>query len=284
MSDSPFDDPVPRGLGVIQATLRITATVVCWGWAARSLHQKTASPVAALLETWLSLPAAQIDRVEAGTAYGLVAAGALCLVRPCWFVSFPAFLWLMLAAIGMGFEASAHKPLVGLEHAAGAMTLLALIFVDFWPPKLKFSLGMHAFGLWTLRTATCAAFIAQGLHAVIQSHFGGNWMTVMQQALEKLTGQPFDDRDVGFALALLGAVNIAVGFAFLIRRSRLAALCATMWGIVAAGVFTVAAGETLYAETLIRGAFIGGPATLLSYWWLSIREQPPTVEAKGEFR
>lgn len=284
MTDSPFDDPVPRGLGVVQATLRITVTLVCWGWAARSLHLQNASPVAGLLETWLSLDAPQVAKVESITAYALIAAGALTLLRPCWFVTFPVFLWLTTAAVGVGFHAAAHKPLAALEHLPGGTAALALILVDFWPPKLKFSLGMHASGLWLLRVSCSTAFIAQGFHAVIQSQFGGDWIPVMQQAMEHLSGKQFTDRDVRFALAVLGAVDIAAGFAFLIRRSRLAAICATTWGIAAAGFFTVASGETMYAETLVRAALVGGPATLFCYWSLSLQEQPATVVARNEFR
>ncbi len=284
MADSPFDDPVPRGLGVVQATLRITVALVCWGWAARYLHLQTASPVAGLLETWLKLGAPQVAKAESITAYALIAAGALTLLRPCWFVTFPVFLWLTLAAVGVGFHAPAHKPLVGLEYMPGGTAALALILIDFWPPKLKFSLGMHASGLWLLRISCGTAFIAQGIHAVIQSQFGGDWFAIMQQALEKLSGKEFTDRDVRFALAMMGAIDIAAGFAFLIRRSRMAALSATLWGIVAAGFFTVASGETMYPETLTRAALVGGPATLFCHWWLAIQEQPATVIAKSEFR
>ena len=46
----------------------------------------------------------------------------------------------------------------------------------------------------------------------------------------------------------------------------------------------MASGATLYAETLIRIGMIGGPATLLCYWWLAIREQPAKVEPKDEMR
>ncbi len=119
---------------------------------------------------------------------------------------------------------------------------------------------------------------------MIQSQFGGDWLAIMQQALEKLSGKEFTDRDVRFALAMMGAIDIAAGFAFLIRRSRMAALSATLWGIVAAGFFTVASGETMYPETLTRAALVGGPATLFCHWWLAIQEQPATVVAKSEFR
>ncbi len=281
---SPFDDPVPRGIGVVQATLRITTAVVCWGWAARYLHLKTASPVAALLEVWLGLEAPQIAKIESITAYALVAVGALALIRPCWFILFPAYGWLTLAAIGTGFQSPAYKPLAGLEHLAGSVAPLALILMDFWPPKLKFSLGLYSTGLWLLRIGASLAFIAQGIHAVIQSHFGGAWVEVMQQALENLTRREFSDRDVRFALSVLGVCDVAVGFALWIRRSRIAALSATFWGIVAAGCFTVASGETNYAETMTRAALIGAPATLLLHWWLATHEEPATIVAKSEFR
>jgi hypothetical protein len=281
---SPFDDPVPRGLGVVQATLRITTAVVCWGWAARFLHLKTMSPVAGLLKAWLALPDARIAGIENTTAYALIVVGLLALVRPCWFILFPAYLWLTLAAVGSGFASPAYKPLAGLEHAAGSVAPLALLLIDFWPPKLKFSLGMYSTGLWLLRIGAAVSFIAQGVYAVIQSHFGGPWIDIMQQTLDHLAPREFTERDVQFALTVLGMIDVAVGFALWIRRSRIAALAAAVWGIVAAGFYTVASGETLYAETLVQAAMIGAPATLLIHYWLAIHEEPATVVAKSDFR
>lgn len=284
MPESPFDSPVPRGLRVIQATLRVTVAVVCWGWAARQLHLKVPSPVAGLLDSWLHVDPARVAGIESITSYALIAVGIITLIRPCWFVLLPANLWLTLAAVGVGIQSDEHKLLAALEHAAGAVAPLALMLIDFWPPRVKFSLGMHATGLWLLRIGASVAFIAQGTHALIQGHFGGPWHDVMAQALDHLARREFSDRDVSFALAVLGACDIAVGFALWIRRSRIAAIVAALVGIVAAGFFTAAFGETRYADTLIRAAIIGGPATLLCHWWLAIIEEPPTVVARNEFR
>lgn len=281
---SPFDDPVPRGLGVVQATLRVTTAVVCWGWAARYLHLKTVSPVATLLQSWLGLQEKGIAQIESITAYALVAVGALALVRPCWFILLPAYLWLTLLAIGSGFASPNYKVLAGLEHAAGSVAPLALLLIDFWPPKLKFSLGMYSSGLWLLRIGVSVSFLAQGIHALIQSHFGGPWIDLMPQALNHLAPREFSERDVRFALTLLGTADIAVGFALWIRRSRIAALCALVWGVVAAGWYTVASGQMLYAETLIRAALIGSPGVLLMHWSLATHEEPASVVAKSDFR
>lgn len=268
----------------MQATLRVTVAVVCFGWAARALHLKLASPVAGMLERWLDLNAANLARADSIAAYFLAAAGAITLIRPCWFLLLPAGAWLILAAVGMGVQSSAHQPLAGLELAASAIAPLALVLTDFWPPKFKFSLGMHNTGLWLLRIAASVAFIAQGVHALIQSQFGGPWIGVMTQALDSLLPWAMDERDVRFALAWLGAIDIAVGFAFLIRRSRTAAFTAAVWGMAAAGFFTIASGERDYFETLVRFGLIGAPATLLCHWWLALVEEPPTIAARNEFR
>jgi hypothetical protein len=258
--------------------------VVCFGWAARALHLKLASPVAGLLERWFDLNAVNLARADNIAAYALAGAGALTLIRPCWFVLLPAGVWITLAAVGVAMQSSAYEPLVGLEFAASAIAPLALIFIDFWPPKFKFSLGMHNTGLWLLRIAASVAFISQGVLALIQSQFGGPWIDVMAQALDNVLPRELDERDVRFALAWLGAIDIAVGFAFLIRRSRIAALSAVAWGVAAAGFFTIASGEKNYAETLIRFGLIGAPATLLCHWWLALVEEPPTIAARNEFR
>jgi hypothetical protein len=275
MPPSPFDDPVPRGNNVVLATLRITIAVQCWGAAVEWLALGNDQGLFQALTKAGGLTDAAAESVLTRMAWGLLLAGGLTLFRPTWVVLIPVLAWFAFVAIlGPLQETSRLQPAI---HAARYLGPMALLLLDFWPPRIKFSLGRAAVGLLFLRLGAVVTFAGEGLQALRQSREGGHLVELVSRTSENVLHITLTPNTAQLALGVVGGIELGLALALLLVRSRGLALLMTAVGLIVAASRVLALGPDHYPETLLRIGHAGLPFTLFLYWYLAVREQPPVT-------
>jgi hypothetical protein len=276
---SPYDDPVPRGFPVVVATLRIVVALQCWGAAAARLHAGEDFHLVEFLTTTAGLSQAWADTWLDRAAWGLAACGLLSLVRPCWPVLLPVTAWF--AFVSSTGTLVTNQWVEPAEQAARFLTPLTLLLLDFWPPRLKFSLGRAVVAFFLLRLGAAATFIGHGLEALHQSRVGGSFVELITGSFQNVLQVAVTVDQAQSALGVIGGVDIGLGLGLLLVRSRSFALYMAFWGVLTAVSRALAYGPDAYHMVLIRAASGGAAFALFLYWLLAIREQPPIVRPAG---
>lgn len=269
---SPFDDPVPRGLRVVQATLRIAVALECWGLAAARLAHGDDWGLTSLMTQQLGFNAVMAEASLDNVARGLVLCGLLTLFRPCWPVLLPVTVcFAAVSAAGPLLGTAPHQP---ATHAVRYLTPLALLLLDFWPPHVKFSLGRAIVAFLFLRLGIVMSFAAQGWLAINQSRAGGPLVQQLETALSRVLQWTSTTAQTQTVLGVIGGLYIGLALGLLLVRSRGIAALLTLCGGLAAMTYVIAGGPTAWDQTLLHAVSAGAPAALFLHWWLAVKEQP----------
>ena len=272
-SDDPYDSPPLRGLGPVQATLRVFVALQCWGYAAAHLHFGAKSALARVLENEFYLSPGETARVDFGAALVLAICGMICLLRPAW----PVLLGLcfgesLFVASKVFLGEGGHPAILVARHAAMILSPLILGCADFWPGRRKFSLGFWIAISAMLQFAIYVSFIGHGLEGLIESHQGGDLVRVATGAIEKFTRQTPSPEVAKTALAIASAIQLGVGLSLLLNRSREAAGLAAVVGVFLAGCYSLGLGMAGYPRTLTHLIHGGLAAALCLFWSRATRQ------------
>ncbi len=272
---SPFDDPVPRGLRVVLATLRIAVTLECWGAALARLGSGDDFGLTPLLTRQAGFPPVAANTLLDNFAWALAACGLLTLVRPSWAVLPIAIGWFgLVAAAG---PLSGTDPFRPVPQAVRYLAPLALMLFDFWPPRVKFSLGRAMVALLFLRLGIVLSFAGQGFLAVMESRSGGPLVGQFSAAWANVFGWNLTTEQAQTAVGVIGGVYVGLAIGLLLVRSRGIALLMTACGGLGAMSYVVAGGSNAWDQTLLHAASRVEPAPD------GTRRMPATRGDAGEF-
>jgi len=274
MTDDAYLDYIrPRGLPLLKATLRVIVAVQCFGAAAMSLSMGADSTISEFLASDLNWPAEKCQQVDDYAAYGLISCGVLTLLRPCWPVLLPVAGWFLGASIvPLVGNSSPTAILEPIEHAARYCAPLALLLLDFWPPKLKSYLGRTVACMWLLRLAAAATFAGHGIVALMHGMDGGHFVELLTVTSDKVFGWEMSADETRWTLVAIGAIDIGLALNVLVSRSKPIVVYMAIWGFATAASRLVVMGPQAYPEFLIRAANGGIPLVLLLYWCLSLQQ------------
>lgn len=276
--ENPFETPSPRGIRVVQATLRVVFAIQCWGYAAGELHHQRGFALLDMLQLSRDLAAQDLAQLETSVSYVLIGAGVLTLFRPSWLILLPAAVWQTGMALAPIVLNQGRLPfLEPAEQATRWIVPIALLLIDFWPPNVKPTLTFSLISVGLLRLAAIATFVAHGLAACYQFQHGGSFVELITLSAEKLIDRTVPPEQAQQSLAVIGIVDIAVGLGLLTSRNRVLVGWMVLWGLVTAASRTVAYGVEGYDQTLIRFANAGVPLTVLMFWINAFREQKPII-------
>jgi hypothetical protein len=276
-ANSPWDHPEPRGLAVVQGLLRVVVAVQCWGAAAQQLQATSTSELARTLFSGLgeSSPVpVQFDRI-AGLA--LLAAGLLTLVRPAAVAVLAIVAWFAAQLIHSGRTETIGAGFSVGEQAIRVAAPFALALIDWWPPKLAFSLGRFLFALGVMKLALCVSLAAQGLRALVSIPDRAPLTELAGKAVEKCLNETWSTVRLEMAVGLLGAGDLAAAICLAATRSRAVAIVAAVWIAFRTSLWTIALGSDGYAQTLIRAGMIGAPVVLAAFSILAVKENKPEI-------
>lgn len=269
---SPFDDPVPRGQNVVLATLRITVALACWGAAGARLAAGDDFQLLDPLVRYAGFTPAAANGVLDKIAWALALCGALTLVRPCWPVLIPVTIWFAaLTAVGRALDKPDLQP---VTHAVRYLAPLSLLLLDFWPPRVKFSIGRAMVGFFFLRLGTVVTFAGEGLLALQQSRGDGPLTPQLGEALEHVFHWDAPIEQVQTVLGVIGGLYLGLALGLLLVRSRAIALLMALIAAAAAMTYVIARGPAAWPQVLLHAAPGGAAMTLFFHWWLAVKEQP----------
>jgi hypothetical protein len=276
-ANSPWEHPEPRGLAVVQGLLRVVVAVQCWGAAAQQLQAKSTSELAQALFGGLgdtSPVPVQFDRV-AGVV--LLAAGLLTLVRPAAIAVLAIVAWFGAQIISTATGDAATVGFSVSEQLVRVGAPFALALIDWWPPKLAFSLGRFLFALGMLRLTLCLSLAGQGLRTLLSIPDRPALCDIVSKAVEKCFGEPWSEVRTEMAVSVLGGIDLAVAISMMATRSRAVAIGGAAWIAFRTSLWTIALGPDGYAETLIRAGLVGAPVVLAAFSILAVREPKPEI-------
>lgn len=269
------DSPTNRALRGAEWCLRLAVAVQCVGEARLALTVGT--PVFSLL--WGSadvggfgLSESLALSVEHTAAWLLIAAAALTLWRPCWPVLVPVAFWFLLDAgsstwIGGSFLSSLSVP----AHATRIVAPLALALIALWPSRPELPRWRLDSGLWLLRLAAAATFIAHGyeavqLHPLFVDYLIAAAATFFSYDLAQPTAE--------LLLRGIGIIDFILAALLVTTRWRAVAYYMAFWGVVTALSRIVYGGWNDAPQAFVRAANAGVPLALAVYWTLSHRMIP----------
>ncbi|MGE4002808.1 MAG: hypothetical protein AB7I48_21640, partial [Planctomycetaceae bacterium] len=216
----------PRGLTWIKAALRVSVAVQCFGAAALRLSGGGVSPIADFLIVDLNWPAAQAGQFDNSAAYGLLACGILCALRPMWPVLLPVVVWFIAnALVPLVRSVSATSEFVLLEQGVRFLSPLALLILDFWPPCLKSHLGRTVAAMWILRIAAASTLTGLGLMAVLHSVKSGPSLMLLQSVVQQSRGEQLTEVSARCWLGAVGGLSLALALNVLVTSSKPILVC-----------------------------------------------------------
>lgn len=271
---SPYDDPVPRGWKFVQGVLRVAVCLQCAGLAAAHLYAGQPSAAAGLLNGLAALPDVEAGRLVSLVGYGLAAAAVLTLLRPSWPVLLCVVLW---------FAAEAAAPLVDgadvpslLRCSVHVLMPLGLLLIDFWPPRLAFSIGRAKVAMAMLRLAVVVSTSAQGLMTLAEIPAGGTQGELLRSAAVAVGRGPSESQ-LAQALALIVAADLALACHLLLSRNRIVAGALAAWLVAKAALWIAGDGAAASAPFLLEASQAGAPLAVLLFWVCAVKEQPPLI-------
>lgn len=278
----PYTAPPLRGLSFVRTTLRVFVALQCWGYAAAHLHFHSQSPLAVVLQKEFFITASETSLFDFCAALSLVMCGVSCLLRPAWplLLAMTAGQMMFVAAKAWLGEGS-HPAIIVANHACIMLSPFLLGCADFWPGHRKFSLGYWIAIAWLMRMAVCVALIGQGIDGIIQSQKADELVRVARGTIEKLTLEEPTQSQARMALAMVSAMQIAIGSSLAINRSRTSAGLAALLGVFVATCYSLGLDMVGYPRTLIH-LIDGGMAAALGFYWVgAIQEGQPTYIPEG---
>ena len=276
-ANSPWEHPEPRGLTVVQGLLRVVVAVQCWGAAAQQLQARSTTELAQALFGGLgetSPVPVQFDRV-AGVV--LLAAGLLTLVRPAAIAVLAIVAWFGAQIIS---TATAGTPSVAFNVSEQLIRVgapFALALIDWWPPKLAFSLGRFLFALGLLKLTLCLSLAGQAFRTLLSIPDRPAMCDLVTKAVEKFSVEPWSAVRTDMAVGVLGGIDLAVAISLMVTRSRIVTIGGAVWIAFRTSLWTIALGPNGYAETLIRAGLVGAPLVLAAFSILAVREPKPEI-------
>lgn len=276
-ANSPWEHPEPRGLTVVQGLLRVIVAVQCWGAAAQLLQTRSSSDLARVLFGGLgddSPVPVQFDRV-AGLA--LLAAGLLTLVRPTAVATLAIVAWFAAQIIGVTTADPAIRGFEISEQLVRVAAPFALALIDWWPPRLAFSLGRFLFGLGLLKLCHAASLGGQALRELLSFPDRPLYANLVDKAVRNCGLQPWSPVRLDMAVGVLGGIDLAAAICLLMTRSRWIAIGGAAWITFRTSLWTIALGPDGYADTLLRAALLGAPVVSAAFSILAVREPKPEI-------
>jgi len=262
-----FDDLTPElrfDAPEVRWALRLVVAVQCWGVALRRFHVGLESTIGDVLFHDLEWSEAAMLLTEDAAAWCMLAAGVLTLLRPCWPVLGPVSLWMLLLSLAQVWRDDGFVPqLEPLEQAARVCAPLALLLIEFWPPKRTLTPGRTQIAVQLLRIGTALTFFGHGLVALWHNP---QFIDLIITSGQKLLGKSIPESACKEALTVIGYIDIALAVALCCTRSRAVAGYMAFWGVVTAASRIVHQGESGIHEALVRAANGGAPLVLLLYW------------------
>lgn len=276
--DNPFETPSPRGTQVVQATLRVVLALQCWGYAALRLHHHQGYAFSDLIVQGYKLSPDLLPQINDGTAYILIGCGTLMLFRPTWILLVPLVAWQAGMCVAEVLNAqSLDSQLAPALHATRYVAPLALLLVDFWPPRIKPTLAFCLSTVSLLRIATAATFGAYGGLFLYQAHQGGQNVELLTTLIQKLFHYELAAEHAHQTLSVLGALQIALALSLITSRNRLIAACMVASGLLTAFSSTIVYQFDGYDQTLMQISMAGAPLAVLLFWITAVKEQKPII-------
>ncbi|SFJ37913.1 hypothetical protein SAMN05421753_11959 [Planctomicrobium piriforme] len=260
----------------MQGTLRVVVGMYCFGVAAARLHQLRPDRVVEFLGRPGNLPEGQVNQFGDLLAYGMILCGVLTLLRPISLVLIAIVVYAAAASVaGMFDDQNARAHWTPALEATRWMAPLALLLIDFWPPRVRPTLVLCLSAVGLLRMTTAAMFLAQGIICIDQCQHGGAWADLVQSVA--LNGfQRTIDADVSQrCLGIVGGVNFAVAACLMTSRNPVVPLLATIWGGLMAFSYTLAGARAGYDQTLLRASEWGAPLIVTIFQSLSVKDHKP---------
>lgn len=276
--ENPFETPSPRGIRVVQATLRVVVAIQCFGYATQLLHLEETTPLLSLLQQGYEIAPEQFSGLSRYVAYALIVGGAVTLLRPMWFILIPLIVWQAGNAISPAIiDPSFLDILYPAIQSAGSVVPLSLLLIDFWPPRMNPSLTFCLSAVGLLRLATIATFVSHGVAVFYTFQNGGSDVEIVELCATKLFQHELAAEQAQYILAIVGITEIALAMSLLSSRNRLVAFLMVAWGILIASSHTIAFGKTGYHHTLTNFAMGGAPLAVLLFWIKAYQEQKPVI-------
>jgi len=258
-----------RSFATVRLFLRLVVAVECWGVAAKHLQTGAPTHLGTLLAgeaNWSTSSAAMFDQYS---AYALIVAGLLTLLRPCWPVLLPVTVWLAAIPAAAWHMGQGYLPAMEpLEHGARYLAPLALLLIEFWPPDAFPSIRRTTLAMWLLRLGAAATFTGHGIVALAHNP---QFFDLIHSATNRFLGWEFSSETTPLVLSAIGIVDVAVAINLLAGKQPPVALYAAFWGFVTAASRVIHFGwEDGYYEMLLRAANGGAPLVLFLYWALCL--------------
>lgn len=273
--DNPFETPQPRGIRVVQGTLRVVVVAQCLGTAAAWLHHRRENPLLQLLGQARDLTSEQLLSAQNGIAAAMIVLAALTLLRPSTFSLLPVIVYQSAWNIAAVLTESGEFPyLQPALRCLLAIVPLALLLIDFWPPRIRPTLILCLSSVSLLRLGTAATFIAHGLFS-LWSFPDGSLADLLRNVFQEARGEELPEVLIGPGLATIAAVDFSLALCVVVSRLKTMALLSVVWGFALAASHTLAFGATGYDLTLQSLGSAGAPLAVLLFWVLAVREQKP---------
>jgi hypothetical protein len=273
---NPFESPRPRGVRTFQGALRVIVALQCFGLAASRLHLRNEDAFVQLLAPLAQLPADQVGTLSDFLAYGVLLCGVVTLLRPVNFIllALTGYLSASLLAPVLTGEATTSTVLAQASQLTRPAAVLALLLVDFWPPRIKASLVMCLASTALLKLGAAISLIAWGYLAIEESRQGGELLRVFHEALLQITQRKLSDAQTSQSLGICGGVAIGLALSIMSGRSKGMLIASVLAGGLIAMIPTFADGKTGYAQTLAQLSLPGSPLAILIFMINCVREQP----------
>jgi hypothetical protein len=271
---NPFETPRPGGMRLLQGTLRVVVACQCFGLAAARLHQQRPDLLCEFVGKARNIPADQIGHIANLIAYGLIVCGVITLLRPATFVLLPVTIYQAALPVAILMQSSGLAArLAPALHATAIVVPLALLFVDFWPPRLKPGLVSCLAAVSFLKLGSVISLTGWSILFLNQCQHGGPLAEQLQQILARTMDRALDLDQARAGLGILGAISAALALSLLSGRNRPIAACAALFGLGLAASETLAHGSAGYDLTLMRLSEAGAPLGVLVFWMNAVREQ-----------
>ncbi len=276
--ENPFETPSPKGIRLVQATLRVIVAIQCWGYAASHLHHGKSYIFLKLLKSNYNLSDEQVVLFTDYAAYFLIGYGVVTLFRPMWLILMPLTIWQTGMAVSLlVLEPGIQSQLEMAEQSVRFVVPTSLLAIDFWPPRVKPTLAFCLSSIRMLRLATAVTFLGQGLMALYQFQNGGEFVELVTLSAQNLFDKAIEPAQARQVLAVVGVVDIVAAVSLMSSRNRFVAFLLVLWGLTTAASYTFAYGFEGYDSTLIRIASAGAPLAVLTFWMTAYKEQDPII-------
>lgn|GEM_PF-2264899 len=273
---NPFETPRPRGVPLMQGALRVIVAGYCFGAAASRLHQGRLDPLVSFLFPMEEGAGSQLGTMSDMVAYGLLVIGALTLLRPVHLLLLGVVVHAAGTAVaGMFPEDVPWSAWTPVYLATTWIAPIALLLMDFWPPRMKSSLVICLSSVGLLRLASVATFLSLGLFCLEQCQQGGSWVNLLQSAAQNGFHERLSDEESRKLLGYCSGIHFAVAAAMLTSRAGAVPVLAALWGVLWTMLPLFSEGQKGYDQSLFAISQWGAPLVVAIFQNYSIRRHAP---------